>query len=67
MALPLTLIVILCGMDASTGRYTADCGGFEARVATTADCARVHRELKTAAPAGIHVGRFECFRERVKR
>jgi len=59
----LTLVVIICGLDQTSGNYTADCGGFETRVATTADCARVHRELRESAPANVHVGRYECFRE----
>lgn len=63
MELSLTVLVLICGLDAASGQYTADCGGFERRVATVADCARVHRELRESAPANIHVGRYECFRE----
>lgn len=59
----MTVIVLICGLDTASMRFTADCGGYETLVATTADCARVHRELRESAPANIHVGRYECFRE----
>ncbi len=56
----LTFIAYVCSQDLATGAWTRDCGPYEERAASQADCAAMAKWLHSTSPAGVRVIDWDC-------